>query len=90
MSEYIHSEIKSLLAESLCEKQDSYIIEELFLRFPTTTELIDVTEQELVRIKGIGMGKARQITSLLKLSRALCALRKNVIPLELLKMYSSC
>lgn len=77
MSEYIHSEIKSLLAESLCEKQDSYIIEELFLRFPTTTELIDVTEQELVRIKGIGMGKARQITSLLKLSRALCAPTKE-------------
>ncbi|NTZ20977.1 DNA repair protein RadC [Paenibacillus sp. JMULE4] len=73
MSEYIPSEIKSLLAESLCEKQGSYIIEELFQRFPTTTELIDVTEQELVRIRGIGMGKARQITAMLKLARALCA-----------------
>lgn len=77
MNEYIPYEFKSLLADSLCEKQGSYIIEELLQRFPTTTEFIDVTEQELVKIKGIGMGKARQITAMLKLARALCTPEKE-------------
>jgi DNA repair protein RadC len=32
---------------------------------------MDVSEQQLVTIKGIGLGKARQITAMLKLAKAL-------------------
>jgi len=64
-------ELKSLLANSLREKQGSYIIEEIFTRFPTTEDLIDVTEQELISIKGIGQIKAQQILAALKLAQSL-------------------
>ncbi|WP_028550002.1 RadC family protein [Paenibacillus sp. UNC451MF] len=64
-------ELKSLLANSLREKQGSYIIEEIFNRFPTTEDLFEVTEQELISIKGIGQMKARQIISALKLAQKL-------------------
>ncbi|MEK4508238.1 RadC family protein [Paenibacillus sp. FSL K6-2524] len=71
-----NSELRTLLTDSLCEKQGSYIIEELFSRFPVTNELMDVTEQELIQIKGIGRGKARQIIALLKLAKS-CVVPSN-------------
>lgn len=64
-------ELKHLLAISIREKPGSYIIEEIFARFPTTEELIEVTEQELTLIKGIGQMKALQILSALKLAQTL-------------------
>lgn len=64
-------EIKSLLANSLREKPGSYIIEQIFTKFPTIEELIDVTEQELTSIKGIGQMKAQQILAALKLAQTL-------------------
>lgn len=67
-----HNEnLKSLLSQSLREQPDSYMIQRLFEQFPTTTELLDVSEQQLTMIKGIGMSKARQITAMLKLAKAL-------------------
>lgn len=71
MHEYHKQELKKLISECLRERQDSYVIQELFQQFPTPTELMDVSEQQLVTIKGIGMGKARQIIVLLKLAKAL-------------------
>lgn len=70
MKVYENNELRSLLAESLCEKQGSYMIEELFQRFPLASDLIGATEQELRTVKGIGKGKSRQILALLKLSKA--------------------
>ncbi|MEK4157876.1 DNA repair protein RadC [Paenibacillus sp. FSL E2-0230] len=64
-------EVRRLVSESLRESNDSYTIQELFERFPTASELMDVSEQQLVSIKGIGKGKARQITAMLKLAKAL-------------------
>ncbi|WP_372663801.1 DNA repair protein RadC [Cohnella sp.] len=64
-------ELKFLLANSIREKLGSYIIEELFTRFPTTEELVGVTEQELTSIRGIGQMKALQILSALKLAQTL-------------------
>jgi DNA repair protein radc len=64
-------ELKSLLTDSLREKQGSYLIEELMNRFPSVSDLIEVTEQELVSISGVGPHKARQIVAILKLARAL-------------------
>ena len=60
---------KSLLTTTLREKDNSYIVSELFNRYPSIQELLDVTEEELVAIKGIGKVKAQQIVSALKLAR---------------------
>ncbi|MCS7460831.1 DNA repair protein RadC [Paenibacillus doosanensis] len=73
MQTYHNAELKSLLAQSLCEKQGSYMVEEILTRFPVISELVDATEQELTRIKGIGIGKARQITAMLRLAKAISA-----------------
>mgnify|MGYP001283810810 CR=1 FL=1 len=71
MNTYPPEEIKRLISESLRKKHDSYVIQELFQQFPTTTELLEASEQQLTMIKGIGIGKARQITALLQLAKAL-------------------
>lgn len=71
MNDYRKRELKRLLSESLRERQDSYVIQELFEEFPTITELMDVSEQQLMSIKGIGVGKTRQIIAMLKLAKAL-------------------
>lgn len=60
---------KLLLANTIREKEDSYIINEMFSRFPSIQELMDVTEEELLMIKGIGSVKAQQITAALRLAR---------------------
>lgn len=61
--------LKSLLTHSLREKPGSYVIEELLQRFPTLSELVDATEEELLTIEGIGKNKAKQMISMLKLSQ---------------------
>jgi DNA repair protein RadC len=60
---------KLLLATTIREKDDSYIVSEIFTRFPSIQELLDVTEEELLSIKGIGIVKAQQIIAALKLAR---------------------
>ena len=77
MQSYHMNTLKNLLADTLCEKISSYIIEEIFTRFPSVSELLDVTEQELTAIKGIGKVKTRQIISTLKLSRLLATPTNN-------------
>lgn len=73
MNVYEMSLIKSLFADTLAEKPDSYIIEEIFARFTSLSELMNVSEQELLAIRGIGKSKARQIISSLELARKLNA-----------------
>lgn len=60
---------KQLLSTTIREKDDSYIVSEIFNRFLTIQELLDVTEEELLSIKGIGKVKAQQIIAALKLAR---------------------
>jgi DNA repair protein RadC len=60
---------KYLLAATIREKDDSYIVSEIFNRFPSIQELLDVTEEELLSIEGIGKVKALQIIAALKLAR---------------------
>lgn len=60
---------KLLLATTIREKDDSYIVSEIFTRFPSIQELLEVTEEELLSIKGIGKIKAQQIIAALKLAR---------------------
>ncbi|SFA83097.1 DNA repair protein RadC [Lentibacillus halodurans] len=60
---------KNLLATTTREKEDSYVVNELFSRYPSIQELLDVTEEELLQIKGIGQVKAKQIIAALQLAR---------------------
>lgn len=71
------STFKSLLAETLRKKANSYTIEEIFTRFPSIQELIEVTEHELMMIKGIGPARARQIISAFKLATMLHIPQQN-------------
>ncbi|MGN9168422.1 DNA repair protein RadC [Paenibacillus jamilae] len=48
-------------------------MEEILNRFPTFSELVDITEQELLAIEGIGKARARQIIATLKLSQIISA-----------------
>ncbi|MDC3418611.1 RadC family protein [Aquibacillus salsiterrae] len=60
---------KVLLATTMREKEDGYVVSEIFNRYPSIQELLDVTEEELLTIKGIGKVKAKQIVAALKLAR---------------------
>lgn len=62
-------EFKGLLAGSIKEKEDGYVVSELFSRYPSVQEMLEVTEEELLSIKGIGKVKAKQIISSLMLAR---------------------
>lgn len=71
MNDYRIEELKRLVSECLRERPNSYTIQQLFEQFKTTAELMDVSEQQLLSIKGIGIGKARQLTAMLKLAKTL-------------------
>lgn len=63
--------IKSLLGDAIAEKPGSYIVDEIFDRFPTVQELMNITEFELLSIKGIGKIRAKQVIATLQLARKL-------------------
>ncbi|PMC35512.1 hypothetical protein CJ195_19085 [Bacillus sp. UMB0899] len=60
---------KVLLATTIREKEDGYVVSEIFNRYPSIQEILEVTEEELLTIKGIGKMKAKQIVAALKLAR---------------------
>ncbi|MEF2966521.1 DNA repair protein RadC [Paenibacillus sp. M1] len=68
---YEMSSIKPLLINAFAEKEGSYIVHEIITRFPTIRELMNVSEQELLSIKGVGKVKARQIVAALQLAQRL-------------------
>ncbi|MDO7905349.1 DNA repair protein RadC [Paenibacillus sp. JX-17] len=70
-AKYMDQELKNLVSESLREPNDSYLIKDLLKNFPTTIELMNASEQQLQSVRGIGKGKARQITAMIKLAKAL-------------------
>lgn len=82
MQDIKYLEIKTLLTQSLREKAGSYIIEALFNRFPTPSDLVDATEQELTSIKGIGKMKALQILSTIRLAHTLTARETPVLKIK--------
>lgn len=75
MEEYIMNNtfdkmtFKVLLATTMREKEDGYVVSEIFNRYPSIQELLEVTQEELLTIKGIGNVKAKQIVAALKLAR---------------------
>lgn len=65
------SAYKNLLATTLCEKPESYAIEEILKRFSSPHELMQASEHELMKIHGIGPAKANQILASLQLAKML-------------------
>lgn len=66
-----NNELKLLISECLHERHDSHLIEQLLTQFPTTAELMDITEQQLISIQGFGIGNTRKLLALLKLAKIL-------------------
>lgn len=65
------NEIRKLISVCLREHPDSIPIQNLFKQYPTISALMNLSEQQLVTIKGIGFSKARQLSAILKLARLL-------------------
>lgn len=74
---YDNVNLQTLLAHTLREKADSYTLKELLHHYPTMLQLLNATEEELQQITGIGPTKARQIRSIIELSRLLSAPTKD-------------
>lgn len=70
-------EIRRLLAMSMCENPDSNVVAELMAKYGSPRDLVNVTEEELRQIRGIGVVKARQLRSIIELSRRLVAATKD-------------
>jgi DNA repair protein RadC len=54
-------DFKSLLSNFICEKPDSYIVDQILTRFPTPRDLMDASVQEIESIKGVGKVGARKL-----------------------------
>ena len=67
----LNQELKNLLTQSLREKPNSYIVNEILNRFPSIPELLDITVEELMTINGVGKIKAQQIIATLRLSQVI-------------------
>lgn len=62
------SKFINLFTGSIKERPDSSVVRELFGRYNSLQELLAVTEQELVSIKGIGKARAQQIMAAIHLA----------------------
>ncbi len=69
MKSFDKATFKLLLATTIREKEDGYVVNEIFNRYSSVQELLDITEEELLNIKGIGKVKSQQIIAGLKLAR---------------------
>ncbi|HWR08533.1 RadC family protein [Sporomusa sp.] len=61
--------LKILLAQCLHETANGYMVTELLKEFPTIQELMNATTEEMMLIKGIGKGKAQQLSAILRFVR---------------------
>lgn len=71
----INHTFKSLLAETLRESANSYLVEKIVTHFNSPQQLLDVTEQELLSIRGIGKVKAKQIVAAIQLAKMMNVLK---------------
>lgn len=64
MSSY-ETDFKTRFASAVCEDEEGYMVKEIFSRYQTLKDLVNVTKDELLQIKGIGPKKAQQILAVL-------------------------
>ncbi|NTZ20470.1 hypothetical protein EXW96_23950 [Paenibacillus sp. JMULE4] len=76
MNQYGMSSLKILLSETLREKPDSYVIEQLFARVSSVQELLELTHEEIIEC-GARPAKAKQIKSALQLGKFLATPPKS-------------
>lgn len=62
-------EMRSLLAGCLRESANGYVVDALIENYPNISELMNASEMEISCIKGIGVVKARQLSSILEFAR---------------------
>ncbi|MFD0957971.1 RadC family protein [Paenibacillus chungangensis] len=63
--------LKTLFADTIREKAEGYIVEEIFSRYSTIPALLNVSESDLLLIPGIGPAKARTIVASLQFAKEL-------------------
>lgn len=61
------NQFRSLLAKAINEEPTSYIVKEIFSNNTTNHDLFNTTEEELMKINGIGKKRAQQILAVLSL-----------------------
>lgn len=62
-------EMRNLLAGCLRESPNGYVVDALIENYPNISELMNASEKEINSIKGIGIVKAKQLSSILELVR---------------------
>ena len=62
-------EMRNLLAGCLRESANGYVVDALIENYPNISELMNASEKEISCIKGIGVVKARQLSSILEFAR---------------------
>lgn len=65
----INNEFKKLFATTIKEEPDSYLVNEIFSRFPSLQDLFQTSEEEVRKIRGVGKVKAKQILSAIQLAK---------------------
>ncbi|MEK4730050.1 RadC family protein [Paenibacillus sp. FSL L8-0641] len=72
-----NEKLRTLISTFVSNRAEDHLIEELLFQFPTLTQLMNATEQQLISIKGIKHSKARQIMALLQLANTLTLPESN-------------
>jgi DNA repair protein RadC len=60
MNQYRNEKLIKLISESLREQHNNCHVQQLFEQFPTTSELKNVSEEQLVHIKVVEKSKTAQ------------------------------
>lgn len=71
-------QLLAVLAQTLREKPNGFTVQQILKEYPTISELIEASEEELQLISGIGPAKAKQIKAILELSHLLTSPIKQV------------
>lgn len=66
-------EMRNLLAGCLRESPNGYVVDALIENYPNIIELMNASEKEICSIKGIGVVKAKQLSSILEFVRKVYA-----------------
>ena len=70
-------EMRNLLAGCLRESANGYVVDALIENYPNISELMNASEKEISSIKGIGVIKAKQLSTILEFARKVYTPDKN-------------